>query len=34
MTNTPTPTPMRWPSDFPGKHDYQEGWVKPAKQKE
>jgi hypothetical protein len=21
--------PMRWPSDFPNKHDRQEGWVKP-----
>jgi hypothetical protein len=23
------PTPMRWPADFPNKHDRQEGWVKP-----
>ena len=21
--------PMRWPADFPGKHDRQDGWVKP-----
>ncbi len=20
---------MRWPADFPNKHDEQEGWVKP-----
>lgn len=22
------PTPMRWPADFPNKHDEQKGWVK------
>lgn len=31
MQSTPSSQPMRWPNDFPHKHDKQDGWVRPIR---